>query len=55
MEILSIGIDIGTTTTQLVISRLTIENKASAFTVPRIQIVDKEIIYRSRVCTSRRS
>ena len=49
MEILSIGIDIGTTTTQLVISRLTIENKASAFTVPRIQIVDKEIIYRSRV------
>ena len=49
MEILSIGIDIGTTTTQLVISRLTIENKASAFTVPRIQITDKEVFYRSRV------
>ena len=49
MEILSIGIDVGTTTTQLVISRLVIENKASAFTVPRIHIVSKEILYRSKV------
>lgn len=49
MEILSIGIDVGTTTTQLVISRLIIENKSSAFTVPRIHIVSKEIIYRSSV------
>ncbi|MBQ6361678.1 MAG: ethanolamine ammonia-lyase reactivating factor EutA [Lachnospiraceae bacterium] len=49
MEILSVGIDIGTTTTQLVASRLVIENKASAFTVPRIHIVSKEIIYRSKV------
>ena len=49
MEILSVGIDIGTTTTQLVGSRLVIENQASAFAVPRIHITSKEIIYRSRV------
>ena len=35
-EILSVGIDIGTSTTQMVFSRLVIENRASAFTVPRI-------------------
>ena len=49
MQIHSIGVDIGTTTTQLIISRLTIENDASAFTVPHIKIVAKEIIYRSGV------
>lgn len=49
MEILSVGIDIGTTTTQLIFSRLVIENKASAFTVPHISIISKEIIYRSAI------
>ena len=48
-EILSVGIDIGTSTTQLIFSRLTIENRASSYTVPRIQIVDKEVIYRSLI------
>lgn len=48
-EILSVGIDIGTSTTQLVFSRITIENTASSFTVPRIKIVDKKIIYRSEI------
>lgn len=47
--ILSVGIDIGTSTTQLIFSRLTIENQASSYTVPRINIVDKEVIYRSRI------
>lgn len=47
--ILSVGIDIGTTTTQLVFSRLTIENLASSYTVPRITIVNKEIIYESPI------
>lgn len=46
-EILSVGIDIGTSTTQLVFSRLVIENTASSFSIPRISIVEKEIIYRS--------
>jgi ethanolamine utilization protein EutA len=47
--ILSVGIDIGTTTTQLVFSRLTLENTASLITVPRFEIVDKEILYRSSI------
>ncbi|RDY23500.1 ethanolamine ammonia-lyase reactivating factor EutA [Romboutsia maritimum] len=48
-QLLSVGIDIGTSTTQLIFSRLTVENMASSFSVPRISIVDKEIIYRSEV------
>lgn len=48
-ELLSVGIDIGTSTTQLVFSKLIIENVASSFSVPRISIVDKEVIYRSAV------
>lgn len=47
--ILSIGIDIGTSTTQLIFSRITIENLASNYTVPRISIVDKEVVYRSQI------
>ena len=41
--ILSVGIDIGTSTTQLIFSKLTIENEASSYVVPRINIVDKEV------------
>ena len=48
-ELLSVGIDIGTSTTQLVFSKLFIENMASSYSVPRIVIVDKEIIYRSEI------
>ncbi|MDR0447589.1 MAG: ethanolamine ammonia-lyase reactivating factor EutA [Treponema sp.] len=47
--LLSVGIDLGTTTTQLVFSRLEIENQATVFTVPRIKIVDKKIIYRGDI------
>jgi len=48
-QVLSVGIDIGTTTTQLVFSQLTLENTASLVTVPRIEIIDKEVIYRSAI------
>ncbi|TGE35424.1 ethanolamine ammonia lyase-activating protein [Desulfosporosinus fructosivorans] len=48
-SITSVGIDIGTTTTQLVISRLTIENTASGTFVPRVEITDKEVIHRSKI------
>lgn len=48
-EILSAGIDIGTSTTQLVFSRIAIENTATSFSIPRIKIVDKEIVYRSNI------
>lgn len=48
-ELISVGIDIGTSTTQLVFTKLIIENMASSFSVPRIVIVEKEIIYRSDI------
>lgn len=48
-DILSVGIDIGTSTTQLVFSRITMENAAGFFSVPRISIVAKEVIYKSTV------
>lgn len=48
-EMLSVGIDIGTSTTQLVFSKITIENLASSFAVPMIKIVGKEILFRSEI------
>jgi ethanolamine utilization protein EutA len=47
--LLSVGIDLGTTTTQLVFSHLEIENEATVFSVPRIKIVDKKVIYRGNI------
>jgi ethanolamine utilization protein EutA len=48
-EILSVGIDIGTSTTQLVFSKITLENTASNFSIPRISIVDKKVVYKSDI------
>ena len=48
-EMLSVGIDIGTSTTQVIFSKLTMENTASYFSVPRVSIVDKELVYQSRI------
>lgn len=48
-EIISVGIDIGTSTTQLIFSKIYIENRGSAFTVPQIKIIGKEVIYRSDI------
>ena len=48
-DILSVGIDIGTSTTQLVFSRITIENTTGFFTVPRAAITGKRVIYKSEV------
>ena len=47
--ITSVGIDIGTTTTQLVFSRLTMGNTAGPTQVPRYVITDRVIIYGSPV------
>lgn len=47
--ILSAGIDIGTSTTKIIISRLTLENTAGSTHVPKIEIVDKEILYKSPI------
>ena len=46
---LSVGIDLGTTTTQMILSRLTVENKASPFSVPRMEISGREILHRSHI------
>ena len=48
-EILSVGIDIGTSTTQLIFSKIYIENRGSAFTAPQIKIIGKEVVYRSEI------
>lgn len=48
-EIFSVGIDIGTSTTQLIFSKIIIENMANEYSVPRISIVGKEVIYRSAI------
>lgn len=48
-KIKSVGIDIGTSTTQLIFSELTIRNLAGSYRVPRIKIVDKQVIYKSAI------
>lgn len=48
-EIVSVGIDIGTSTTQLVFTRITLENTASGARVPQIKIIDKAVFYRSSI------
>lgn len=47
--VLSVGIDVGSSTTEVVFSELVVENTASAFAVPRITIVSKDVKYRSPV------
>ena len=48
-KLLSVGLDVGTTTTQLILSRLTVENRASSFAVPELDITGREILYRGAV------
>lgn len=48
-SLLSVGIDVGTSTTQLVFSRLEIRNEAGAFSVPDFAIGDRQVLYRSKV------
>ena len=48
-QLRSVGLDVGTTTTQLVVSQLTIENKAGGFSVPELAITHREILYESPV------
>lgn len=48
-SLLSVGLDVGTTTTQMVLSRLAVENRASAFAVPEMHIAEKDILYKSPV------
>ena len=47
--ILSVGIDVGTSTTQVVFSKLQMDNAGGYFSVPRVAIVDKKVVYKSEV------
>ena len=48
-RLLSVGLDIGTTSTQMIVSELQIENQAGSFSVPQMRIADREILYKSPV------
>lgn len=48
-ELLSVGLDVGTTTTQLIVSKLKVENRASSFAVPEMEISQRQVLYRSPV------
>ncbi len=48
-QLRSVGLDVGTTSTQMVLSELTIENRASSFAVPEMEIARREILYKSPV------
>ena len=45
----SVGLDVGTTSTQLILSQLTIENRASSFSVPHMEISQRKILYKSPI------
>ncbi len=48
-ELLSLGLDVGTTTTQLILSELMVENRAGAFSVPELDITARRVRYKSPV------
>jgi ethanolamine utilization protein EutA len=48
-ELLSIGIDIGTTSTQMIFSRLTLSSRAGVAAIPELKITKKEILYQSDI------
>jgi len=45
----SVGLDIGTTTTQMIVSRLQVENTAGHFSVPQMTITGRQVLYRGQV------
>lgn len=48
-KLLSVGLDVGTSTTQLIVSELQVENRASSFAVPNMEIRERQILYKSPV------
>jgi ethanolamine utilization protein EutA len=48
-SMLSVGIDVGTTTTQIIFSRLTLSDVARAGQIPRIGITAREVLYQSPI------
>ncbi len=48
-KLISLGLDVGTTSTQMIFSELTVENRAGSFSVPEMEIGERKIRYRSPV------
>jgi ethanolamine utilization protein EutA len=47
--LLSVGVDVGTTTTQIIFSRLNLQDVSRAGQIPRINITDRKVIYQSPI------
>ena len=47
--LISLGLDVGTTSTQLIFSSLDVENKAGYFSVPEMAIVNRTVLYKSAI------
>ena len=47
--LISVGLDVGTTTTQMIFSKLMVENQASGFAVPEMVISNRQVFYESAV------
>ena len=48
-KLCSVGLDVGTSTTQMVVSELQVENRATGFAVPQLQITGRQVLYESPV------
>ena len=48
-RLLSVGLDVGTTSSQMILSELKVENQAGAFSVPQMEIAQRKILYRGDV------
>jgi ethanolamine utilization protein EutA len=48
-DLLSVGVDVGTTTTQIIFSRLNLQDVSRAGQIPRINITDRKVIYQSPI------
>ena len=48
-QLRSVGLDVGTTSTQMILSELAVENRASGFAVPELEITNRKILYQSPV------
>ncbi|SDX08734.1 ethanolamine ammonia-lyase reactivating factor EutA [Paenibacillus sp. CF384] len=50
--ITSVGIDIGTSTTKMIVSRLRLKRTSSAVSIPRYEIVERQLVYASPMYTT---
>ena len=48
-DLLSVGVDVGTTTTQIVFSRLNVQDVSRPGQIPRINITDRKVVYQSPI------